>query len=67
MNFFYYESKFKIYIFFFFFGGGDGGKRDGMWTVVSDFFIKNPNLEKKTFFGGLGLRLGARVSGFFLL
>ena len=27
-----------------------GGKREGMWTVVSDFFIKNPKLKKKTFF-----------------
>ena len=47
MNFFYYESKFKLI-------RGCGGRR-GIGARVSDFFLtKNPNLKKKFLGGGGG-------------
>ena len=51
MNFFYYDSKFKINSFFFSVGGGEGGL-SGLELVVS--FSNNPNLKKIFFFLGGG-------------
>ena len=60
MNYFYYESNFKIFIFFFLGGGGGGGGE----ARVSDFLKKkNPNLKKHSFFEGEGGRCTDRQTG----
>ena len=43
MNFFYYESKFKLKEKIFFGGRGEGG---GGARVSDFFYTKNPNLKK---------------------
>ena len=45
MNLFCKESKSKKMYFFFFLGGGGGGGMGGE-GLVSEFFYKNPYLEK---------------------
>ena len=53
MNFFHYESKFKIKKTFYFFVRGGGGGGGGELDYVNLFYTKNPNLKKK-FTRGVG-------------